>query len=94
MVTNILKALVEHLISDANTLVKGKYTNVFHVQNELFPDGVYRIHIGEFLPGFMVSDEKVLRQLFYMIESQYRDNVVFDTQSGWLTFKGQITEMN
>ena len=86
MYDEILRALLDYIIDNVRTLVSGKYAKVTYVNNSLFPDGAYRIHMDDFIPAFLRqrSDIHELSQL--VLRHEYNGVVKFDLQTLWLTF--------
>jgi hypothetical protein len=74
-----------------NFVIKNKEKTCTFVQNEVYPEGVYRIHYSEFIPQFL--NKKELRHFEQDVRDYIKwlyektEDVVWDQMSLWLTIK-------
>lgn len=87
MITEFLKSLIEYTITNADKESRRKWTKLHYVKNEHFPLGVYRVPLGEFLPGYMCTNTDILQELLRLCVEEYSLLIHFDVQSAWITIK-------
>lgn len=74
-----------------NFIIQNKEKICTFVQNEIYPEGVYRIHYSQFMPPFI--DKKDLRSFNNDIRNYMKwlyeknDKINWDPMTLWLTIK-------
>jgi hypothetical protein len=87
MYNEALKVLLDHILDNAEALTEGKYATVTYVENELFPEGVYRIHMDNLIPRFLAHVPTIRGDLYKIVKEEF-PSIEFDTYTGWLTIEG------
>lgn len=90
MITQFLRSLIAYTVFNADVESKRKWTNLHYVKSEHFPQGVYRIPLGDFLPGYMCTNSDILEELLRLCVEEYPTMIQFDVPSAWITINGNI----